>query len=106
MPKPVKKDWKGKKIVWWKLRGKRMKRGEKRTVCNKGQRNVSENGRCDIIKKYREAGGLAETQHTCLRDEALKREWGAVPNFARLQRGEQSKCSSALSRRKNGKKPV
>ena len=56
LPKPVKKDWKGKKIVWWKLRGKRMKRGEKRTVCNKGQRNVSENGRCDIIKKVQRGG--------------------------------------------------
>lgn len=49
---------------------------------------------------------MAETQNTCLHDEKLKREWGAVPNFARLQRGEQSKRSSALSRRKNGKKPV
>lgn len=83
---------------------------EKRTRYIKAKsnekRNVSENGRCDIIKKYREAGGLAETQNTCLHDEKLKREWGAVPNFARLQRGEQSKRSSALSRRKNGKKPV
>lgn len=49
---------------------------------------------------------MAETQNTCLHDEKLKREWSAVPNFARLQRGEQSKRSSALSRRKNGKKPV
>lgn len=49
---------------------------------------------------------MAETQNTCLHDEKLKREWGAVPNFARLQRGEQSKRSSALSRLKNGKKPV